>query len=172
MDSYLLEQIKRHPACGPEDVIKMCYQASFGAEHLVVNKEMFCLCFEKEWAETEPTPEPLYEEISADFCRVNLGAWKYAGLPVQSLIDLFFKGTEALKPIPDRLAVFDAHMELYLATLKTVWPPEKTALLEQVLQAYRETGLSPIHHSEAYRIAENPHYRLIPTALVKGELHE
>ena len=32
----LREQLRRHPSMQPQDVIKLCYQAARGAEHLIV----------------------------------------------------------------------------------------------------------------------------------------
>ena len=36
---YLQEQVCLHPTMQPQDVVKMCYQAAFGAEHLLADKE-------------------------------------------------------------------------------------------------------------------------------------
>lgn len=33
--SYLIQQIRKHPAMMSRDVAKMCYQAAMGAEHLL-----------------------------------------------------------------------------------------------------------------------------------------
>ena len=35
IEKYLLEQCAIHPSMQPQDVVKLCYQASFGAEHLL-----------------------------------------------------------------------------------------------------------------------------------------
>lgn len=35
--SYLLEQIQMHRAMQPQDIVKLCYQAAYGAEHLIEN---------------------------------------------------------------------------------------------------------------------------------------
>ncbi len=34
-EKCLTEHIKSHPALRPQDVIKFCYQATFGAEHQI-----------------------------------------------------------------------------------------------------------------------------------------
>ena len=35
MDAFLREQAALHPCMQPRDALKMCYQAAFGAEHLL-----------------------------------------------------------------------------------------------------------------------------------------
>ena len=34
-ETYILDQAHLHPAFAPQDAIKLCYQATFGAEHLL-----------------------------------------------------------------------------------------------------------------------------------------
>jgi len=33
--NYLTKQMTAHPCMQPQDIVKMCYQATFGAEHLL-----------------------------------------------------------------------------------------------------------------------------------------
>ena len=76
------------------DVIKMCYQAAFGAEHLLTDLERACAYFEEEFASIEERDVPLYEYISEDVARVDLGAWKASGMPKEWLFDLFVMATK------------------------------------------------------------------------------
>ena len=36
-NKYVLEQIERHPSMQPQDLVKLCFQAAFGAEHLLAD---------------------------------------------------------------------------------------------------------------------------------------
>lgn len=74
-----------------QDVIKFCYQAACGAEHLVLDTGMARQCFEKEFAKTEAADICVVENISDEYCRVNLAAWKYGGKSGEQLLNLFVK---------------------------------------------------------------------------------
>ena len=36
---YLTMQMNMHPSIQPQDIVKMCYQATFGAEHLLSDED-------------------------------------------------------------------------------------------------------------------------------------
>jgi hypothetical protein len=75
-EAFLREQMKKHPSMQPQDVVKMCYQAAFGAEHLLLDLDVAKSYHEKEYAEVVATKDELYEQISDTVCRINLSAWK------------------------------------------------------------------------------------------------
>ena len=84
-DFYLKEQLKLHPSMQMQDIIKMCYQATFGVEHLLSDTKRAKQYFHQEYTTTPADASlPLYEAISDEFCRVNLGAWKAADFVLQS----------------------------------------------------------------------------------------
>ncbi len=118
---YLQEQLDRHPSMEPGDVMKLCFQASFGAEHLLRDKDAAWkyLLAEYDAADVSETKaerndempeekgivvgeeksacedlEPLYENISDTLCRVNLRSWKASELPLEWLFTMFVKGAE------------------------------------------------------------------------------
>lgn len=63
-EAFLREQMKKHPSMQPQDVVKMCYQAAFGAEHLLLDLDVAKSYLEKEYAEVVATKDELYEQIS------------------------------------------------------------------------------------------------------------
>ena len=78
---YLTEQIKKHPSMMPQDVIKLCYQAAFGAEHLLADISAARRYFDSELASVDARDGELFEMISEKVCRVDLGVWKKKNLP-------------------------------------------------------------------------------------------
>ena len=48
----LQEQLRLHPAMQPRDVIKLCYQAARGAEHLLADLTRARAYFDQEYAAT------------------------------------------------------------------------------------------------------------------------
>lgn len=144
----LAEQAGLHPSMQPQDYIKLCYQAVFGPGHLLRNPEAAENYFYREWAETpEDSAEPLFEIISPAFARLNLGAWKAAKLPPAWLFALFRETAEAAS----------GSEEAFRACLAEVRLPGFASDLE----AYWSLGLHAVHHSDIYRAAESPAYRVV-----------
>ena len=86
---YFAEQLQIHPSMRYADAVKLCYQAAFGAEHLLSDKTRARAYLYAELEATPPTDEPLFERISEELCRVNLGAWRREGLPFEELFEAF-----------------------------------------------------------------------------------
>ena len=61
--------------------VKQCYQAAFGAEHLLTDLAAAEEYFSAEYVRVAAVDAPLYERISPHVCRVNLSAWRKSGLP-------------------------------------------------------------------------------------------
>ena len=148
----LRDQLQRHPAMDSRDVCKLCYQAACGAEHLLTDHAAAWARLQQEWAETPVRDEPLYEPLSATYCRVNLGAWKGQGLPVEWLFRIFTGGTPCGAP----------NVGLYLDWAEPVLKSCGFSMDQwrDFRAQYESDGMPALHHSEAYRAAEQPAYRL------------
>lgn len=87
-------QKSRHPSMEAQDWMKLCFQAAFGAEHLALDPAAAQNYLREEFEKTPAGSEPLYEEISEETVRVNLGAWKREGLPEEWLLRMFLQTAE------------------------------------------------------------------------------
>lgn len=154
---YLLEQLHMHPSAQPQDVVKLCYQAAFGAEHLLRDPEKAKAYLQEEFDGTEAREVPLYEPLSDGVCRVSLAAWKYHGLPVDWLFSLFAAAPAAEE---EREGLFLEYLKQAEALLEEASLPLSSQALQAYLQEYLKGGIRPVHHSEAYREAEQPAYRV------------
>ena len=154
----LTVQLTLHPAMEARDVVKLCYQAACGAEHLLGDLEGAKAYFEEEYNSVLPTNEPLYERISEGVCRVNLGAWKQRGLPKEELFRMF-AGTVISSDGKQRLTE-------YLDTAERVLRESgfDMAAWQSFTEAYKQDGMPAVRHSEAYRKAEQPAYRIVDAA--------
>jgi len=159
---YLDDQIKKHPSVMPQDIVKMCYQAAFGAEHLLTDikaaEEYFC----EEFSSVEIIPqnsEELFEYISSDFCRVNLAAWKKHNLPQEQLFEGFKKTAEQKNP--DAENMFSGFIKIADETAKSEGFPFDYENWREFIDDYIKKGVRPVHHSERYRKNEYPSYRVI-----------
>lgn len=153
---YLLAEAKRYPAMMPEDAMKHCYQAAFGAEHLLMDMERARAYFDAEYAAAPPEKGDLTEAISPCVHRAPLGAWKAAGLPADWLFTLFAQSA-SLPPVSD----FEEWLSAADALAAEGHFPFTREAWQKYVAAYRQAGLHPVHHSEEYRAHYRPAYRLI-----------
>lgn len=154
--AYLKKQIQQHPSMLPQDIVKLCYQATFGAEHLLLDVKQAKAFFETEFQAVPVADIPLYEEISADVCRINLSAWKAENLPSEWLFQMFLQTASISQ---GKKTVFLQYLETAEQVItETAFSMEQW---QAYLSAYRKDGIHAVHHSESYRQAEQPAYRII-----------
>ena len=162
---YLREQGELHPAMEPQDVVKMVYQAAYGAEHLLADVEK---AGEYLIQELEMVPAdariPLVEDISEDMCRVNLAAWKAKGLPADWLLKIFVLSAGGWK---DRDDVFAAYLKQADEAVSGGWLDFTYDEWHAYIKEYMKDGVRAVHHSEGYRQAEKPAYRLAARCFVR-----
>ena len=142
----------------PLDVAKMCYQAAMGAEHLMSDVAAAKRYFETELDAVDPREGELYECLSDDICRVDLGAWKAMSMPAEWLFNMFVGTATVMRGGKDVLEHYldDAESVLNDMTL------EFSALeWRDFLEKYRAAGLPSVHHSNHYRQSERPAYRIV-----------
>lgn len=164
MKEYLKKHALLHPSMMPRDVFKMIYQASFGAEHLLEDLEAAKRYFQREYEGLAESEETLYEEISDKLCRVNLRSWKKAGLPAEWLFEMF-AGTVAPKLLPEKAVEGREAFDRFLREAEELVAEDIFAFDRTEWEAYKKEyfkgGLRAVHHSESYRQAECPAYRLV-----------
>ncbi len=162
--AYLAEQMKAHPVMQPQDVVKLCYQAAFGAEHLLSDVSKAKVYFEQEYEAVPAKDMALWEQISPKVCRINLRAWKAQGMPSDWLFRMFVNSA----------SVSEGSRELFSEYLKIAEQmveqehmgftlDEWKAFLEQ----YREAGMPAVHHSQTYRDSEYPAYRIVSSRFLR-----
>lgn len=151
----LAEQLVKHPSMEPRDVVKLCYQAACGAEHLLEDVSAARAYFEDEYGTVLPKDEPLYEPISEGICRVNLAAWKRMGLPKELLFRMFTGTVFSVDGKQQLMEYLDA-AEQVLSDFGFDMAAWRICLTQ-----YKADGMPAVRHSEAYRRAEHPAYRIV-----------
>ena len=145
------EQLQRYPESGIRDWVKLAYQAAWGPAHGIADRARAWKYFSREFAAAEADKTlALFEVISPDYCRVNLGAWKAAGLPGKWLFNMFCASAEIL---PDSQKLFNEYIRQMGMLLG-----EKRGELDNFMQKYRGGA---VHHTPLYRHKYRPSYRLI-----------
>lgn len=182
---YFLEQVKTHPAMEAQDAVKLCYQAAFGAEHLLQDREAAYQYLEQEYAALGADASPLYEQIHPGMCRVNLAAWKREQLPLEWLFQMFAEtadnppddGEKTFRNCLDIVEKFirrqadDTEMKQSAGEQESNITEESPAGERLVnitseqwngfLSEYTLHRPEAVHHSEKYRQSEHPAYRLV-----------
>jgi len=167
---YLIQQMQCHPSLGPQDIVKQCYQAAKGAEHLLMDRERAKAYFDEEYRSVEiceaqkKQPESLYEPIAEDVCRVNLRAWKQKGLEKDWLFEMFASSAMAAGNGEDRLA---GYLEAADRVIRSGQAPFAYDAWQEYLEDYRHRGMPAVHHSEKYRAHEEPAYRIVNTLFLR-----
>lgn len=166
---YLKKQIELHPSIQMQDVLKMCFQAVFGVEHMLTDVERAKQYFHQEY---EATPAsfsiPLYEPISESFCRINLAAWKARDLDPDELFDLFV--ASANYNIPGTRTDLNNCAKSVEKIIAKGLLPFTLEEWQSTYNEYKNNGMLPVRHSEAYRQAEHPAYRLIRKNLLNADI--
>ncbi len=158
----LMNQAALHPSMTPQDVMKLCYQAAFGAEHLLWDIEGARSYFIEEYQNVAPNDGPLVEWVSPQIGRVNLGPWKKAGLPQEWLFQLFVLSR------PEQTGqTFDGNLKTAAALTRKGALPFTAQAWKSYIGEYLKTAVHPVHHSQAYREKEKPAYRIAAGQMIR-----
>jgi len=165
LEPYIIRHLSDHPSMQPQDLLKLCFQAAFGAEHLLGDLSLARGWLERELNEVEAENIPLCENISDELCRVNLAAWKHRGLPADRLFELFAASAQ----------IADGGEEIFAQSLVAARRVIGQGLAgfsadqwQTFLDEYRERGIHAVHHSPQYREKEKPSYRIVKRELLDG----
>ena len=174
-----------------QDAVKLCYQAAFGAEHLLQDKTSVYWYLEQEYETLVADTSPLYEQIHPNVCRVNLAAWKRERLPLEWLFCMFVE--TAANPPENGDQIFQSCLNTVQQLIREQTAPAAEKLLAGTQAVNIIEGLSSevpiipfsseqwndflsqyplrqpeaVHHSENYRHREHPAYRLICARFIR-----
>ena len=158
--AILIAHAKRYPLMQPTDAVKLIYQNEFGGGHLIRDEEACLNYLRREYADLEKDPTaPLYENIGNGIVRVNLAAVKEEDLEQlgQDFIASAAKHKGTLDSFLNKLEV------LQTLTTEGVFAFDLDAL-NAYLSEYKAVGYPAVSHSEQYRQAYTPAYRIIRKA--------
>lgn len=164
--NYFADQVLMHPTMQPRDAVKLCYQAAFGAEHLLLDIESARRYFYDETASVAARDGELYEQISPDYCRVNLDMWKKSAISSEWLFKMFCI-TAGDKKNSDPEAKFHQYLGDIGDLVKKSELPFNKEEWDDFLDEYGPHTPKAVHHSDTYRSAEKPAYRIVSVDLVQ-----
>jgi hypothetical protein len=148
----LAKHQERYPLMQACDVYKLIHQASLGSEHAISNPQMARERLQSELqSRAAPHPEPAIDPISPDgaIVRVHLSAYMAEGGDFDNLLNAFLRTSHEFHGQRETL-------EEYLRLALSLVPG-----LDMLAKNLSAQGYPPVHHSEAYRAAYKPAYRVV-----------
>ncbi len=164
--SLLEDHLDRHPLAEPADLYKLAHQACLGPGHLLdtatprmvrdaLAAELQALDVEpRDWEDAVDVLRP-----STGMARVHLRPYVRSGGELKRLADALLATAEQLgEGDRDGLGAMLGAFRAGIAASDLAWP---TADFDLLLREQIEKGLTVVSHSEAYRTAYDPHYRVV-----------
>lgn len=147
----------RYPRMQPQDGVKLIYQNEFGGGHLIADPDRAMAYLRREYAQTEKDPGFVAEEpIGNGIYRIHLQpltteeveqvgqAFLLSAKNHTGSMDVFLKKLEILRKLTAE-DVFSFSVEEW----------------DAYLSEYKKAGCPMVSHSEAYRNAYRPAYRIV-----------
>ena len=167
IEDILLTHFERYPRMEAQDAVKLIYQQEFGPGHMIRDEDKSLKLLKEEMASLAPAgQEPLYEPIGSGLCRLNLRPCKAKGIPLEDILRLFAEtanGTQGDKK------KFSAGIHVLQKLAEEDETPFEPVLLDIFLAKYPKS-CPAVHHSDAYRLAYQPAYRVVSQRKLKDYL--
>lgn len=143
------EHWAKYPKMEPRDFAKLAYQSEFGPAHMVQSpdKVLSALLAERKEAGPEALPP---EPIGNGLCRFHITQ------ALSTLWELPLIGRMFIRTMARRSGTA-AGLAEKLEALAALPVPG----MAEYLELWRREGCPPVHHSEAFRNAYRPHYRVL-----------
>jgi len=159
LKQILLRHTKAYPLMHPCDAVKLIYQNEFGGGHLITDKDKSLKRLKEEYASVKHDPsEPLYIPIGNGISRVQLTALDIKAYSLEKLNEDFIISAQQIIGSQDR---FISKLQLLHSLAQQGLLRVTADELEQYLIQYAEAGYQIVSHSEEYRCAYQPAYRIV-----------
>lgn len=139
------------------DLFKFLYQSCFGCEHLVSNYDDALKRILDEAKSCESDDLPNVEYLDGEYCRIHLKAVNTRN-SLEWLCRKFIDSSGA-RPEGEKRLEEQLRMLLQYAEAGTI-RFDMDILAKEIVE-WRKLGFVPVHHSETYREAHHPAYRVI-----------
>ncbi len=143
----LKKHIHRYPSCEIQDLFKFIHQSSYGCEHMVSSLDK-AVEYIKEEYQRGVVPADI-ESLDGEYSRVPL-CYIDRGLSPETLGKLFYLSAEKVDGRDALMRKLDVLRELV-----------DEAELEKAINEWEQKDFCALHHSERFREAYKPAYRVI-----------
>jgi len=172
LKTLLLKQYDRHPRMQIQDMVKLIYQSEFAGGHLIEDEEESLNKLQEECCSLgqhslhgnkaddadRKISDDAFEYIGSNLCRFHLVALKYSSISLKT-VNRFFTCTAG--STRGSIPCFEEKLEVLRQCCEEGYLPFSSDELEAYLSAYKKEGYPPVRHSEIYRAAYSPAYRIV-----------
>lgn len=159
LERVLISHAEKYPEMHPCDGVKLIFQNEFGGGHLIPDREKALARLRDEYAAIPKREEgPCFELIGNGLVRVMLNRLDLEKYPLEKLCEDFARSAER----------HTGNRENFLAKLDVLKSLAARGIfgfsleeLEAYLAGYMAEGCPPVSHSEDYRKAYRPAYRVV-----------
>lgn len=168
LEDILLRHFSLYPRMEAQDAVKLIYQQEFGPEHMIRDNAKSLAILKQEMAALGegPADEALYESIGNGLCRLNLRPCEKRGIPAEDINRLFLDAAKTVQGDEKRFWQGIRALQRLAEEDETPFDP---VTLDLFLARYPRRATA-VHHSEGYRQAYRPAYRIVAQKKVKDYL--
>ena len=164
-------QMELYPESRLQDIYKNFYQDMFGPGHMIPDTTAAGNYLRRELASysecTGPDIDPTGWE--ANFYRVNLSLLKENIIPYQIFFDAFTESVNGIEPpSPDEWREMWSDILVVIENMKLDLPDYQRDIAE--LNKLLAENNFTVHHSEAFNLHYQPHYRIIERDIFESRL--
>lgn len=157
LNEILRAHSRQYPLMRPTDAVKLIYQNEFGGGHLIQNEQACLDYLRREYAQIrKDSAIPLYEQIGNGIVRVNLAA-----VEPEKLEELGQAFLRSARSHTGNLPRFLQKLEILRQLTADGCFGFDRGELEAYLMEYQQAGYPPVSHSQQYRNAYHPAYRIV-----------
>lgn len=164
-------QMQQYPASTLQDIYKNFFQDRFGPGHMVADTARAGAYLREELKQVTGLDVPMYEASAerAAYYRVSLAAIKSGLVSYEVFFSAFIRSVTALPGVDvSDWAKEWASIEKIIRSMSLDLPNyEEDA---RAIEALLAQGYYVVHHSKAYNLHYQPHYRLIEKKIFEKEI--
>ena len=153
-EKIVLLHAEKYPLMQAQDFVKLAYQAVFGCGHMVKGTENALLRVQSERNSADAV---FSEDIGNGYVRLHLSGGEYP-LSDETAARMFVLSAEAVCENKDAFWAFTDTLK-DLARDNRIAPPEEE--ITTALEKFSRGDFAPVSHTEIYRAAYKPAYRVI-----------
>ena len=165
------KQLSLYPESRLTDLYKSCFQDRFGPGHIVANPTAAAAYLEQELADMQPSAMPPLEPTGWQnrYVRVNLELIKNGTLPKGVLLAAFIESANGATP--PSTDTWRGEWQQIVAVIQrgaTRLPDYDSDF--SYIENRLKTGVCDMHHSEPFRQAYRPHYRIVSSEIFEEKV--
>lgn len=158
----LLSHFNTYPQLGISDVFKFLLQSTFGCEHMISSQELAVSYIREEARNNIYTDNAQIEPLDGEYSRVPLSYLK-KGLCTQTLGKLFYLSASVKKGTVGQL---EEKLNIAEQLISEGRLPLPLADFRSARALWQADGYPALHHSDTFRKAYHPSYRVISNRYV------